>query len=93
MKQNEGATSWETAVTLSDVASADAIAIMLRGEGLPAVVVSDSALLGEARRSEVRVPEGVARRARWLMAQAEFSDAELTFLATGEFPGKDDAKE
>jgi hypothetical protein len=82
---------WDVVVTFSDVPSAQAMAILFRGEGVPAEVVSDTSLLGEARRCEVRVPSEFAHRARWLMSQAQFTDAELTFLATGELDGADDA--
>jgi hypothetical protein len=54
-------------------------------------VVSDTSLLGEARRCEIRVTSELAHRARWLMSQAQFTDAELNFLATGELDGADDA--
>jgi hypothetical protein len=81
--------AWEVVATLPDVASAHVLATMIRGEGVPAMVVTDSSLLGEARRSDVRVPPGLARRAHWLISQAQFTDAELTFLATGELGGDD----
>jgi len=38
--------AWEVVATFSDVASAYAMAAMIRGEGVPAVVMSDSSLLG-----------------------------------------------
>ena len=83
---------WDVVATFSDVASAHVMVALFRGEGVPAEVVSDTSLLGEARRSEVRVPPALARRARWLMSQAQFTDAELTFLATGELKGGDNAE-
>jgi hypothetical protein len=64
---------------------------LLRSEGVPAEVVSDTPILGEVRPCEVRVPHELAHRARWLMAEAQFTDAELTFLATGKLEGGDDA--
>jgi len=85
--------AWEVVATLPDVASAHVLATMIRDEGVPAIVVTDSSLLGEARRSEVRVPPGMARRAHWLVSQAQFTDAELTFLATGELGGDDKAEQ
>ena len=65
---------------------------LFRTEGVPAEVVSDTSLLGEARHCEIRVPPELAHRARWLMSQAQFTDAELTFLATGELDGGDNAE-
>jgi hypothetical protein len=46
--------AWEVVATLPDVASAHVLATMIRGEGVPAMVVTDSSLLGKARRSDVR---------------------------------------
>ena len=83
--------AWDVVATFSDVPSAHAMAVLFRGEGVPAEVVSDTSLLGEARRCEIRVPPEFAHRARWLMSQAQFTDAELTFLATGELDGADSA--
>jgi hypothetical protein len=84
---------WDVVATFSDVLSAHAVAVLFRGEGVPAEVVSDTSLLGEARRCEIRVPAELAHRARWLMSQAQFTDAELTFLATGELDGADAANQ
>jgi hypothetical protein len=78
--------------TFPDVPSAHVLVVLLRAEGVPAEIVSDTSLLGEARRCEIRVPSELARRARWLMAQAQITDAELTFLATGELDGDDSAE-
>ncbi|HME37606.1 MAG TPA: hypothetical protein VKG63_01490 [Steroidobacteraceae bacterium] len=80
---------WDVVVTFSDVPSAQAMAVLFRGEGVPAEVISDTSLLGEARRCEIRVPSELAHRARWLMSQAQFTDAELEFLATGKLGGAD----
>jgi len=78
--------------TFSDVASAHALAALFRAEGVPAKVVSDTSLLGEARGCEIQVPPELAHRARLLMSQAQFTDAELTFLATGELEDGDNAE-
>jgi hypothetical protein len=83
--------TWSVVATFSDVASAHAMVALFRAEGVPAEVVSDTSLLGEARRCEIRVPPELAHRARWLMSQAQFTDAELTFLATGELESGDNA--
>jgi hypothetical protein len=84
--------AWDVVATFFDVASAHAMAVLLRDEGVPAEVFSESSLLGQARQCEVRVPAELARRARWLMSQSQFTDAELTFLATGELDGTDNAE-
>jgi hypothetical protein len=84
--------TWDVVATFSDVASAHAMAVLLQGEGVPAKIFSDTTILGEARHCEIRVPSELAHRARWLMSQAQFTDAELTFLATGELDGSDNAE-
>jgi hypothetical protein len=90
--RSERTRDWEVVATLPDVALAHVPATMIRGEGVPAMVVTDSPLLGEARRSDVRVPPGL-RRANWLISQAQFTDAKLTLLATGELGGDDSAEQ
>ncbi len=84
---------WDVVETYANVHSAHTVAILLRAAGMPAEVVGDTSLLGDARRCELRVPPGLGRRARWLMSQAHFTDAELTFLATGELHGADHTDE
>jgi hypothetical protein len=73
---------WDIVATFSDVASAHVLATLFRAGGVPSEVVCDTSLLGEARRCEIRVSPELAHRARWLMSQAQFTDAELEFLAT-----------
>jgi len=74
---------WEAVASFSDLPSANVLAERLRGDGFPTIVISDSNLLGEARQCQVRVPAELARRARWLLAQSQFTDEELNYLATG----------
>jgi hypothetical protein len=83
---------WQAVASLSDVPSAQVLAQRLKFEGVPARVMSDPQLLGEGRSCEVQVPSVLAHRARWLMSQAQFTDAELAFLATGELESGDDAE-
>jgi hypothetical protein len=85
--------AWVGVATFSDVLSAQVMAVLFRGEGVPAEVLSDGPLLGEARCCEIRVPSELAHRARWLMSQAQFTDAELTFLAAGKLEGGDNAEQ
>jgi hypothetical protein len=87
-----GDQEWQAVASLSDVPAAQVLAQRLIFEGVPARVMSDPQLLGEGRSCEVQVPSILACRARWLMSQAQFTDAELTFLATGELEGGDNAE-
>jgi hypothetical protein len=85
--------AWNVVATFSDVPSAQALASLFRAEGVPTELVSDTSLLGEARSCEIRVPSELAHRARWLMSQAQVTDAELEFLATGKLGDADEAAE
>ena len=65
-------------------ASAEALAGMLRTEGVPAVVHVISPVPGVIEQVQVHVPASLAHRARWLINTSQVSDAELRFAATGE---------
>ena len=71
-----------------DEASAQAVAGRLRVEGVPAEVHQAGPIPG-LYEFHVRVPEHLMARARSVMAASEFSEAELTFLATGEMGEED----
>jgi hypothetical protein len=76
--------SWQSLLTVSDTISAQALAERLNAEGVPTKIEMDSSLLGEARGCEILVPGELLQRARWLLSSGQFSDEELTYLATGE---------
>jgi hypothetical protein len=65
-------------------ASAEALAEMLRNEGVPAVVHVISPVPGIIEEVQVHVPGSLAHRARWFINTSKVSDAELRFAATGE---------
>jgi hypothetical protein len=76
--------NWQTVASLSDAPSAQILAQRLIFEGVPARVMSDPHLLGEGRNCDVQVPSPLVHRAKWLLAESQFTDEELNFLATGE---------
>jgi hypothetical protein len=80
MRQGE----WKIIATVPDTMSAQALLTYLEAEGVPSRIQSDTSLLGEARRCDILVPPELCHRANSLLAQGHFTDAELTFLATGE---------
>jgi hypothetical protein len=80
---------WQIAASFSDTTSAEAVAQLLRLEGVETRVVTDRALLGEARPSQIWVPAALSHRARWILSQSQVSEAELDFLATGQFRDDD----
>ena len=75
--------------TYGDAASAEALAGMLRSEGVPADVRTVSPLPGIVDEAHVCVPKSLAHRARWLINSSVVSEEELRFAATGEL-GNDD---
>jgi len=76
--------AWQLLITISDVPSAHALAAVLAAEGIEARVDSDAGVLGQAAPCRIYVAAMQMRQARWTLSQRNFSDAELTYLATGE---------
>lgn len=74
---------WHVLTTAPDLPSAHALVETLRAQGIPSHVVPDSTLLGEALPCRVVVEAAFAHRAKWVMSEGQFTDEELTFLATG----------
>jgi hypothetical protein len=54
--------------------------------------MSDASVLGQAAPSRIYVDATHLHRARWFMAQRQFTDEELEFLATGD-PGSAETPE
>jgi hypothetical protein len=60
-------------------------------EQVPCRVASNETLPGLATEFAVLVPVELLHRAQWILQQTNFSEEELTYLATGELPdGNDD---
>ena len=76
-------TKWHVLTTAPDLPSAHALVEVLTAQGITSHVVPDSTLLGQALPCRVLVEAALAHRAKWVMSQAQFSDEELDFLATG----------
>ena len=74
---------WELLTTTPNAPTARFLIESLQADGIACQVRSETTLLGECQPCRVLVEPAQIRRARWLMAQSNFSDAELTFLATG----------
>lgn len=85
-------TRWHLLTTVPNAPCAHALVQSLRARGIDSKVVSDSTLLGEARACRIMVEEPLAARAHRMLEDGQFTDEELTFLATGEV-SCDDAKE
>ena len=74
----------EQVASFDDEASAEALAGMLRSEGIPVEVRSESPLPGLVNEVHVLVPSSLAHRARWFINSSKVSEVELDFAATGE---------
>jgi len=74
---------WQVLTTAPDLPSAHALVESLLAQGITSYVVPDSTLLGEALPCRVMVDSASVHRAQWVMSQGQFTDEELTFLATG----------
>jgi hypothetical protein len=78
---------WETFQRLSDPFEAYIVAGRLDAEGVPTNVVVTPPGVDFSHVCEIWVPRELMHRARWVLAWSPVSDAELTFLATGEVGG------
>lgn len=81
---------WSEVVTLSDRISAEAVLGLLTQGDVPGRIVSDEHLPGLGLFFSVVVPAELLHRARWLLSEAQVSEAELTYLATRELPDEPD---
>jgi hypothetical protein len=77
---------WSVVATFADPISAEALSGRLTSEDVPCQVVSNDTLPGLATEFAVLVPTELLHRAQWILKQADFSEQELTYLATGKLP-------
>jgi hypothetical protein len=77
-------TQWRLLACLSDVPSAAVLAEILSSEEVAVRIITEAALMGQAAPCRVFVAAGQVHRARWILSQRALSEAELTYLATGE---------
>ena len=81
--------TWESVISVIDVRVAHSVAELLEAEMISVRVIPDSRITDAALSWTVLVSVGQMEVARNLLAQSQFTDAELTFLATGELGGAD----
>ena len=74
---------WQVLTTAPDLPSAHALVEALMAQGIASHVVPDSTLLGQALPCRVMVDSALVHRAQRVMSQGQFTDEELTLLATG----------
>lgn len=78
---------WSVVATFGDRTSADALYGLLESESLQCLVVSNGVVPGLGTEFTVLVPTEQLRKAQRIREQAQVSNEELTYLATGELPG------
>jgi hypothetical protein len=88
--QLDGPIQWERFLNFPGPLEGYIVAGRLNGEGVPTIVEVDALALTFARSSLVWVPRHLIHRARWILAWSPASEAELTFLATGELGATED---
>ena len=81
--------AWEEFESFADEASAEALAEMLRAEGVPTQVRTQSPVPGLVENVRVLVPSNLAHRVRFVAASTKVSDEELEYAATGKLSAKD----
>ena len=75
---------WQPILAFETRAAADAVSAVLESEEVPTYVQAGRVVAGLDADFTLAVPTPLVHRARWVLAQSQFSDAELTYLATGE---------
>jgi hypothetical protein len=85
--------TWQLLTTAPNMPAAHAVANLLEGNGVACRLKADSALLGEARSCAVLVEASRMHRAKWVLSEATFAEAELDFLATGQPGGEHEQEE
>jgi hypothetical protein len=75
----------EQVAEFGDRGSADAIAGLLEGEAVHARVEAFGSVAGLPAGYRVLVDPRQLHRARWVLRDSDFSEQELSYLATGEF--------
>jgi hypothetical protein len=83
---NEEFVEWSELATYPSSSAAEVDAGYLRSEGIAARVTHHQNLPGLPGTSVIWVGQSQIERARWLLKFPPASEAELEFLATGEFP-------
>jgi hypothetical protein len=79
-------TDWSELGAYSSSSAAEIDAAFLRSEGIPATVTHHSNFSGQTGNVIIWVEHQNLERARWFLKLAPVSEAELEFLATGQYP-------
>lgn len=80
---------WQELATYTDFPTAEFMIGLLGNESVPVRVLRIEPIPGLAQSIRISVPSEFLHRAKLIVADAEISDAELNYLATGNL-GKDE---
>ena len=80
---------WTVYGIFPNSAEAEVIKSLLEPEGVPTNIEPFDPIKGV----RLLVNAGLVHRAQWIIRSAGVTDAELLFLATGEFPGQRDSSD
>ena len=80
----------EVVAEFNDLTSADVAAALLENESVRAIVGPFRSISGAPAPFQVLVDSRQLHRARWVLRESDLTDAELTYLATGELGRESD---
>jgi hypothetical protein len=83
--------NWQSVISVLDARVAHSIANLLEAEMISVRVIPDSRITDATPSWTVLVSVKQLEAARNLLTRSQFTDADLTFLATGELSGTDDS--
>jgi hypothetical protein len=89
-QEDERFSEWEKFSRYPNALSAHIVAGLLNQDGVPAIVESPGFSVEFTNWSTIWVPKRLVHRARWVLAWDSPTEAELIFLATGDFPRDND---
>jgi len=75
---------WQPFLSFADRGSAQAFVALLESADVPTWLRAGALVAGVETNFCLLVPRKLAHRARWVLADSDFSEAELRYLATGE---------
>jgi hypothetical protein len=81
--------SWQPFIRFATRGAAAPVAAILEAQGVQTCLLARRLASGVETDFVLAVPNGLAHRAKWVLAQSDFCDAELDFLATGYLPPPD----
>lgn len=81
-----GNNEWYVIREFPNYAGAEIIKSLLEAAGVPTEIIPSDRITALYTGVRVLVKGSLAHRARWVLSNADFSEAELVYLATGELP-------